>query len=296
MILASLTIGLLLNGKFSFIEKFCIFLVSSFTLVTIINLIALQTHDAWAVRPEDVLAGLSFSFPSISAEKNPLITALATFGIIGVGASELLVYPYWCMEKGYARFTGAKESGEPWLARAKGWPRVMQWDAWGAMFVYTFCTIAFYLLGASVLGRSGLVPEGSEMIQTPSSMYAPVFGEWARSIFLLGAIAVLFSTFFVALAGQGEWPLTLLWYRESFKNAKTRNLGLRITAVMFPILSVSCYASFPKTRCFDSDFRNHASSDVTVDWLCSPIFPLSRIGFPIGPFSVLGLFPLAFVP
>ena len=44
MILASLTIGLLLNGKFSFIEKFCIFLVSSFTLVTIINLIALQTH------------------------------------------------------------------------------------------------------------------------------------------------------------------------------------------------------------------------------------------------------------
>ena len=173
MILASLTIGLLLNGKFSFIEKFCIFLVSSFTLVTIINLIALQTHDAWAVRPEDVLAGLSFSFPSISAEKNPLITALATFGIIGVGASELLVYPYWCMEKGYARFTGAKESGEPWLARAKGWlHKVMQWDAWGAMFVYTFCTIAFYLLGASVLGRSGLVPEGSEMIQTLSSMYA----------------------------------------------------------------------------------------------------------------------------
>ena len=247
MILASLTIGLLLNGKFSFIEKFCIFLVSSFTLVTIINLIALQTHDAWAVRPEDVLAGLSFSFPSISAEKNPLITALATFGIIGVGASELLVYPYWCMEKGYARFTGAKESGEPWLARAKGWLRVMQWDAWGAMFVYTFCTIAFYLLGASVLGRSGLVPEGSEMIQTLSSMYAPVFGEWARSIFLLGAIAVLFSTFFVALAGQGRMAIDALVVSGIVqKNAKTRTLGLRITAVLFPILSVSCYVFFPK--------------------------------------------------
>ena len=123
----------------------------------------------------------------------------------------------------------------------------MQWDAWGAMFVYTFCTIAFYLLGASVLGRSGLVPEGSEMIQTLSSMYAPVFGEWARSIFLLGAIAVLFSTFFVALAGQGRMAIDALVVSGIVqKNAKTRTLGLRITAVLFPILSVSCYVFFPK--------------------------------------------------
>ena len=42
--------------------------------------------------------GLSFGFPE---GNKPLITALATFGIIGVGASELLAYPYWCLEKGY---------------------------------------------------------------------------------------------------------------------------------------------------------------------------------------------------
>ena len=247
IILATLTIALLLNGKFSFIEKFCIFLVSSFTLITIINLIALQTHDAWAVRTEDLIAGLSFSFPSVSADKNPIITALATFGIIGVGASELLVYPYWCMEKGYARFTGSREPGDQWLDRAKGWLHVMRWDAWGAMFVYTFCTIAFYLLGASVLGRTGLVPAGSEMIQTLSSMYAPVFGEWARSIFLLGAIAVLFSTFFVALAGQGRMAIDALMVSGIIqKNQKNRTMGLKITAALFPILSVSCYAFFPK--------------------------------------------------
>jgi TRAP-type mannitol/chloroaromatic compound transport system permease large subunit len=74
---------------------------------------------------------------------------------------------------------------------AKGWMKVMHWDAWGAMLVYTFCTIAFYLLGAAILGRTGLVPEGSEMIQTLSTMYEPVFGSFARSIFLTGAIAVL---------------------------------------------------------------------------------------------------------
>ena len=192
IIIASLTIILLLNGKFSFIEKFCIVLVSSFTLITIVNLLALQTHEAWAIKPENILQGLSFSFPTISANNNPILTALATFGIIGVGASELLMYQYWCMEKGYAKYTGARDESDAWLQRAKGWLRVMQWDAWGSMVIYTFCTIAFYLLGASVLGRSGLIPEGSEMIQTLSSMYAPVFGEWAKFIFLIGAIAVLF--------------------------------------------------------------------------------------------------------
>jgi hypothetical protein len=31
-------------------------------------------------------------------------TAAAVFGITGVGATELFMYPYWCVEKGYARF------------------------------------------------------------------------------------------------------------------------------------------------------------------------------------------------
>ncbi len=38
--------------------------------------------------------------------KKAIVTALATFGIIGVGASELISYPYWCLEKGYARSAG----------------------------------------------------------------------------------------------------------------------------------------------------------------------------------------------
>ncbi|MGR3934119.1 hypothetical protein [Streptomyces sp. BRA346] len=32
--------------------------------------------------------------------------ALAMFGITGVGADEMTTYTYWCLEKGYARWTG----------------------------------------------------------------------------------------------------------------------------------------------------------------------------------------------
>lgn len=82
--------------------------------------------------------------------------------------------------------------------------RVMQLDAWGSMCVYTIVTVAFYLLGATTLGRLGLRPVGSEMVRTLSQMYVPVFGAWAEEVFLVGAFAVLYSTLFVAAAGNAR--------------------------------------------------------------------------------------------
>ena len=54
-----------------------------------------------------------------------------------LGTSEIIYYPYWCLEKGYARFTGPNEGSEEWLQRDKGWIRVMQFDCYFAMIVYT---------------------------------------------------------------------------------------------------------------------------------------------------------------
>ena len=247
LLISGLTILLLLNGKFSLIEKFCIILVSSFTLITILNLFALQANESWAIKLDEIIHGLSFSFPKNENGLNPLMTALATFGIIGVGASEILVYPYWCTEKGYGAFTGKRDQSIEWLARAKGWIKVMKWDAWGSMIIYTFCTIAFYLLGASILGRSGLVPAGSEMIQTLSSMYSPVFGKWAQIIFLVGSVAVLFSTFFVALAGQSRMAVDALVTSGLIPNESTlRGKLIKSLGVALPLICVTCYAFFPK--------------------------------------------------
>ena len=40
--------------------------------------------------------------------------------------------------------------------------------------------------------------------RTLGAMYAPVFGDWARGVFLIGAFAVLYSTLFVAAAGNAR--------------------------------------------------------------------------------------------
>ena len=196
------TVVILIVGRFTLIQNFSTALVATFTLVTVINIILLQSNPSWGFSIADVRDGLSFRLPPGSQEG--ISIALMAFGIIGVGASELVMYPYWCQEKGYGRHVGPDDGTPEWTARANGWMRVMRWDAWCSMFIYTFATVAFYLLGASILWRSGLTPEGNDTIRTLSVMYEPVFGSIAQMVFLFGAIAVLYSTFFVSNAASAR--------------------------------------------------------------------------------------------
>jgi Mn2+/Fe2+ NRAMP family transporter len=89
------------------------------------------------------------------------------------------------------------------------------------MLIYTTATLAFYLLGAAILGRVGLNPGGFELIRTLTAMYEPVFGSWAPLLFLIGAFAVLYSTYFVANAGHA---------RVLADVARVMNLGVKTEA------------------------------------------------------------------
>ena len=205
-IVALITAVFLVVGRYGLIQNATTAMVAIFTLMTVVNVIMLQQTDVWAIGWQNIADGLSFRLPPSDTPggKTALITALKTFGIIGVGATELVAYPYWCLEKGYARFTGPRDESPGWASRARGWMNVMRWDAWCSMLVYTIATIAFYLLGAAILGRAGLVPDDRDLIRTLNVMYEPVFGAWAKGLFLLGAFAVLYSTFFVANAGHAR--------------------------------------------------------------------------------------------
>ncbi len=204
VIAAVVTAGLLLVGRYAAIERISVVLVAVFTAVTLLALALLQRNAAWAISASELAGGLVPSIPPASDGRSPLAVGLAAFGIIGVGASELMIYPYWCLEKGYGRAVGPRDDSPAWARRARGWLAVMQLDAWGSMLVYTLVTVAFYLLGAATLGRLGLVPAGSEMVRTLGAMYAPVFGDWASTVFRWGAFAVLYSTLFVAAAGNAR--------------------------------------------------------------------------------------------
>ncbi|MBW3629183.1 MAG: transmembrane Mn(2+) transporter [Gemmatimonadetes bacterium] len=235
---AILTALLLYVGRYGLIQAVSTVLVIGFTAVTVITVIMLQ-RTPFAMTGAEIGSGLSFKLPPYRAGVDPLATALAAFGIIGLGASELIMYPYWCLEKGYARQTGPRDGSAAWNARARGWMRVMYTDAWLSMIVYTFATVAFYLLGAAVLWQIGLNPEGSTMIRTLSEMYVPVFGAWAQPFFLFGAIAVLYSTFFVAAAGNARMVadgLGLFGLHEGTEASRTR--WTRMASVLWPLVAL----------------------------------------------------------
>ena len=119
------TIGLLVVGRYGLIEKVSVSLVVCFTLVTVgaAHVLLLSPGFRWG----SVVDGLSFHLP-----EGGLITAVAVFGITGVGSADLTIYPYWCIEKGYARYAGplasatrAPSTHSPSIARCRPRPSAM---------------------------------------------------------------------------------------------------------------------------------------------------------------------------
>lgn len=239
--LTLVSIVILIIGRYRLIQNLSMVLVAGFTLITFVNLAYLQALPEWRVNWDDFVSGLSFKIP----EGKGLATALAAFGIIGVGATELIQYPYWCLEKGYARWTGPNDGSAAWQRRAAGWIRVLRWDAWCSMIVYTFATIAFYLLGAAILGRTGLDPSKEQMVRTLGQMYVPVFGSHAQAIFLFGAFAVLYSTYFIATASHARVCADALRvFGVSAGGERNHRFWVKIFCGTLPFLFLASYAFF----------------------------------------------------
>jgi len=198
LVLLAGTLWLLLGGGYERIEHLATIKVGLFTMLTLLCAMMLTSkpqYFSWA----QLAQGFGFRLP-----KDGLSTALAVFGITGVGAAELFMYPYWCVEKGYARYTGPLDSSVAWRRRAHGWIKVMNVDIIASMIIYTIATLAFYLLGAGVLHSQGLLPKGNEMIAVLSRMYTETLGPWALWLFYAGAIATLYGTIFAATAANSR--------------------------------------------------------------------------------------------
>jgi len=242
-LVAVLTAWLLFWGRYNSIQNISTVLVASFTFVTIGNVVALHTTPQWGLSLSDYWRGLSFRAPDPLEGVNPWMTALAAFGIIGVGASELIAYPYWCLEKGYARFTGRKRADGGWVRRARGWIRVMLIDAFACLVVYTVATVAFFLMGVAVLHRDGLDPEGMRMVSTLAEAYVPVFGAAAKWLFLGGAITVLYSTFLVANAAHARLISDgfRLFGVVAGEDEKTYSRNVTFLSLLLPLVSLAFY-------------------------------------------------------
>lgn len=231
--LVAISVALLVfQGYYQLIEKASLVMIGAFTLFTLASLIALQTTE-FAITSANILSG---SLPHIP-DKALLVVAMGAFGITGVGGDEIMAYNYWLIEKGYAAYTGPKDETPEWERRAKGWIRIMYWDAILSMIAYTLMTVMFYLLGAAVLHRQGLVPDDGELINTLGEMYTNSLGPWARTVFVVGAIVVLYSTLFAALAAWSRMFADAFGRIGcyDFDNQASRKRAIAILAWVIPL-------------------------------------------------------------
>ncbi len=228
---------LIFKGYYTVVEKVSMFMIAMFTALTITAVYALK------------LTEFSFSFAEVLAHQmfslSPAIisVAIGAFGITGVASDEIIAYNYWCREKGYAAYTGPYENTDDWRRRAKGWIRVMQLDAFLAMIIYTVVTAAFYLLGAAILNRLGIAPEGTEVIETLALIYTESLGPGIRIVYLVGAFFVLYSSLFATLAawtrlysdifGQLGWL--------DFSNIQSRKRVIAVLAWVIPLVWAMVY-------------------------------------------------------
>jgi Mn2+/Fe2+ NRAMP family transporter len=225
-------IAMMITAKYQVVERVCVVAVIILTAITLGLALALPFTD-YAFTAGDIASGLAFALPV-----GALGFAVAMFGITGVGAEEMTAYTYWCIEKGYARWTGPNNGTADWNRRAKGWIGVMRTDILVAWSISTICTMSFFVLGASILHPQGLVPKGNEMLVTLSAMYTNILGEWASVLFLIGAVFVLGSTVIgVAASVPRQWANTAgLMGLIDWHNMAQRTRLIRILTVIIPAL------------------------------------------------------------
>ena len=237
-ILAAMIVMLLLwTGRYGRIEKVLVVMVMSFSFLTIACALLMQTTEFQATM-DDIVTGLQFQFPV-----EHVALAIGMYGATGVASSEIAAYTYWCVEKGYPSFVGGDPTEQGWVERAKGWIRVVQMDVWVTLAILTCATLAFYFLGAGVLHRLGLQPEGSETIAVLTNTYTSTLGPWSALVFAVGAFFILFSTTLSGLgAGSRSFPDLLV----TFGFIPRQNLGLRQRwikgyIIAMPLVSATIY-------------------------------------------------------
>lgn len=221
---------LIYKGYYSVVEKTSVIMIAMFTVLTITSVVALS-FTPYSFSWSDIAHGLTFQLPG-----EIVFLAIGAFGITGVASDEIIAYNYWCIEKGYAAYTGPQKNTSEWRERAQGWIRVMYLDAVVAMIVYTMVTAAFFILGAAILNNQGMIPEGNQLIETVALIYTESLGEGVRNAYLIGAFFVLFSSLFASLAAWTRMYADIFgqlgWI--DFFDASQRNHVIAVLAWAFP--------------------------------------------------------------
>jgi manganese transport protein len=223
---------LLYRGLYNDLEKMVTFLVAAFSVIVIGSVLMVQ-GTPYAINGAQLASGFHFEMPAEGA-----FVALAVMGSVGATAVELFMYPYWIKEKGYPAFIGERDQSPEWEERYRGWMRVVATDAGVCTIIALAITCAYYLLGASILNKLNVQPQGFEVVNQVSHIFTESIGLWAKGLFMFGAFCTLFSTLLVFAASSGRIGADFLHQIGvgSLDTSESRTRMIRILQIGFALL------------------------------------------------------------
>jgi len=216
-------------GFYDVMEPLVTGLVVSFSLVVLVSVFLIQ-GTPYHFGLQDVAMGLKFKIPAG-------VIALGLMGSVGMTAFEMFFYPYWIQEKGYSSFVGKKpeKNLDDYYRRAAGWIEVMRTDTMVATALAVVLTIAYYIMGASILHKLEVLPAGLDVVKDISNIFTATYGRWAYWLFMFGGFCTLFSTLVVF---GGSWGRMWADFTAStgfidWNDAKLRFRWVRIWQCIF---------------------------------------------------------------
>lgn len=233
LIVLVITIVPALRG-YDFVEDFATIMVGILTVVTITAAI-LTFFSPFGLTTDQIVYGLSFNLPS-----GGLITLFGTVGVTGMAANELIGYSLYSQETGYGELAGPSDS-DGWQERMEGWLQVMRLDVVVSLLIMLITTVAFFIIGATVVNSLGNYPSGPQLAVFLANAYGQIFGTFGYWLLLIGGFFALYSTAFGQIqlisvaypdwASQTEWgnninedrfstflviALPIIWYIGGF--------------------------------------------------------------------------------
>ena len=139
-----ITLVILLGGHYERIEHLATLKVCLFTMLTLLCAALLVSQPAFSIA--DIVDGLKFQMPGTG-----IATAIAVFGITGVGASRPLHVSVLVHGKRIRALDGHAGQQRSVAPAGVGWIPRDERDILASMVIYSTATIAFYFLGAGVL-------------------------------------------------------------------------------------------------------------------------------------------------
>ncbi len=190
VIVVILAYVLLLSGSYRPVEKAAF--VLSFVLIVgvLYSLAALHPDIVWFFK------GVAPKLPSGSGQ-----TAVSLLGWTAGGTSTL-IYSFWILEKGIGR--GKSEEKD-----FKGWLSFIRLDTGISYFLMILISFAFLVIGVLVLSTAGtdggpLIPAREETTSVLSRLLTVAAGPKTKFIFLVAALAILYSTVIGLVDGKSR--------------------------------------------------------------------------------------------